>query len=73
MGALEEQARFLTAKYGTAAGPTGLPRTTASVPDIALLMVILGLVIFGLLVYALAKDYYHMQQTAKAIRRERFL
>ena len=65
MGALEDQARFLTAKYGTAAGPVGLPRTAATTPDLAILMIVLGLLIFGAILFMLMRD---MQASAQSRR-----
>lgn len=56
MGALEEQARFLTAKYGTAAGPTGLPAVTSVTPSLPALMVGLGLLIFIAVLIVLVRD-----------------
>jgi hypothetical protein len=56
MGALEEQARFLTAKYGTAAGPTGLPHVAPAAPNLALIMIVLGLLIFVAILAVLFRD-----------------
>ena len=62
MGLIEEEARFLTAKYGTAAGPTGLPLenvrhiTAAPTLDVASLMVLLGFLVFFALVFVIVRD-----------------
>ena len=71
MGALEEQARFLTAKYGTAAGPVGLPREAASTGDIAAIMIILGLVILAGILFMLLRDYTALQE-ARRVRSDNF-
>lgn len=55
----DEQARFLTAKFGTAAGPTGLPMTNVASGaglDLAGWMVVLGFLIFITLVVVLVRD-----------------
>jgi hypothetical protein len=57
MGALEEQAQFLVTKYGTAAGPVGVPAQLPVTTDLATLMVLVGLLIFAALLYVLARDY----------------
>ncbi len=68
MGALEEQARFLTAKYGTAAGPVGLPReATASTFDPATLMVIVGLLLFAVILFILVRDW-QLQREINQVR-----
>lgn len=66
MGALEEQARFLTAKYGTAAGPVGLPRGASGVAfDPATLMVIVGLLLLAVMLFVLVRDWQAQQQPAQ--------
>lgn len=72
MGLLEEEARFLVAKYGTAAGPTGLPRTWPSTPvglDLPLLMVLLGLIIFIIVLALLFRDWQRSEQERAAYER----
>ncbi len=73
MGVFEEQARFLTTKYGTAAGPVGLPHGSLSAGgDLATVMVVLGLVLFASIIFVLFRDYDTMQTAARA-RRETFI
>ncbi len=70
MGVLEEQARFVTAKYGTAAGPTGLtPAQSAASIDIATLMIILGILIFIAIFFLLARDFAAQQTMRRELRR----
>jgi len=57
----EDQARFLTAKYGTAAGPTGLPHPASFSFDLAALMIILGLLLFAAIVFVLVRDWQSHQ------------
>lgn len=56
----------MTAKYGTAAGPTGLPHTTPFTFDIASIMVLLGLVLFVVILLVLIRDWQTMQTLQKA-------
>lgn len=71
MGILEEEARFLTAKYGTAAGPTGLPQeslnaiTSAPGLDIATLMVLLGFLVFFALLFVIVRDVLAMREVRR--------
>ena len=53
----EDQARFLTAKYGTAAGPTGVAHASNVQFGIAAVMVILGLLIFAAVLFMLVRDW----------------
>lgn len=63
MAALEDQARFLVAKYGTAAGPTGIPaQTSATMPPVAIAMIAVGLLLFAVILYALLRDWQVQQQ-----------
>jgi len=62
MGVIEEEARFLVAKYGTAAGPTGLPLErfnpagTTLVLDLAGVMILLGFLLFFTILFVLVRD-----------------
>jgi hypothetical protein len=63
MGVLEDQARFLTAKYGTAAGPVGITHAPPVTTDIAVLMVVLGILIFAAVLFSLVRNY-QLEQAA---------
>lgn len=70
MGVIEEEARFLVAKYGTAAGPTGLPLErftpgTAGAFDLASLMIILGFLVFFALLFVIVRDALATREVRK--------
>lgn len=82
MGVMEEQARFLVAKYGTAAGPTGLPLErfnpqAGAALDVASLMILLGFLLLVAILFVIVRDFQVARQSrederrrAAAIRRE---
>jgi hypothetical protein len=69
----EEQARFLVAKYGTASGPVGLPRTWPIVSggaDASLLMVLIGLLIFLVVLALLFREWQRGEKYRSSTYRE---
>ena len=63
MGILEDQARFLVAKYGTALGPTSISRSPTTVtPDIAGIMIVLGLLLLAAIIFVLVRENLRVQR-----------
>lgn len=70
----EQLAGFLVAKYGTAASPTGLPRSWPTQPaglDPSMLLALLGLLVFIAILALLYKEWQRSeefkQQTYRSI------
>jgi hypothetical protein len=72
MSMWEEQARFLVTKYGTARGSAGFgaPEGASSVLTIPDIMVVLGLLLFGCIVFVLIRDVLERQRAVRQVRRE---
>jgi hypothetical protein len=71
MGALEEQARFLVAKYGTTRGPVGSELwspTTQTVLSVDVIFVIIGLILFGVLFFVIVRDLLAARERERRTR-----
>lgn len=73
MGAAEEQARFLVAKYGTARGAAGGPSWAPAQPFTLTpesIMVLIGLALLAIILVLIIRDVFAARERDAALRRE---
>jgi hypothetical protein len=73
MAALEEQARFFVAKYGTAAGPTGgatWAKIGPYVIPLEAVFIVIGFLLLGVLLFTILRDYVAARERSDRVRRE---
>jgi hypothetical protein len=72
MGVMEEQARFLVAKYGTARGATGGPSWTPAQPFTLTpesIMVLVGLTLLAIILVLIIRDVFAAREREALLRR----